>query len=140
MPKRKLVNKGIFSPLTSCNFTMPKRKHLHAFRVMWALVTLQLYHAKAETHLSCLRFLRCCRVATLPCQSGNSPGAGNHNTSTGLQLYHAKAETRANLQLYQASATILSIPHFFLFCKLNSTYRDTIQFLSYHRCMSAASR
>ena len=107
MPKRKPAYLGHnFFKRFGCNFTMPKRK--------------QLLRNFLDVNLM---------VATLPCQSGNVFGVQemlNHEKQ--LQLYHAKAETRANLQLYHASATILSIPHFFLYCKLNSTYRDTIQF------------
>ena len=118
-----------------------KAETLPIFVLAVAKLRLQLYHAKAETlplvaprSFSISLQLYHAKAETI---RDDTPRMFVRRR---LQLYHAKAETRANLQLYHASATILSIPHFFLYCKLNSTYRDTIQFLSYHRCMSAASR
>ena len=96
MPKRKLLRQsGTGFGTKSCNFTMPKRKRRRAARGRCKL-RLQLYHAKAETHLI-----------------GEDDLFNLHS----LQLYHAKAETHLigeddlfnlhSLQLYHAKAETL---------------------------------
>ena len=98
-----------------CNFTMPKRKLWNCLSRLTVCASCNFTMPKRKRNLEPCAVVKMV-VATLPCQSGNSiPALSSQAARYGLQLYHV-------------SATILSIPHFFLYCKLNSTYRDTIQF------------
>ena len=104
---------------------------------------MQLYHAKAEIRLVPLNWRKRIRVATLPCQSGNSasigqkspkklscnftmpkrkhaPAAATRCPTTALQLYHAKAETDAEWKSAVGRLQVATLP-----CQSGNSY-DTI--------------